>query len=894
MRRSLTYVLGPAIQAALNHPEHLTEDQARQYGQAARAVLRTAWEAEPRDKRLIFAAIAMVAGTFTSDADASETLLRRIIDPARLPDYGHEELPALERELPRLFDIAPRLCSDIYAAAFSYEEESDDATVMTSGVLPLTSNRRQDYQMARYGLAEESPRFFEAAPAAALDAVIAALRAYGIRRAYGSDRGPAVELVPLEGTEPARFIPDRSGIWDQYPLRDEPEFRMLRAFQERLEHLAETQPDEARDLLGRLLSAEAPASMWRRAFLVGAAHPDVLAELLVPLAASPVVLRSADIAQAAITFSATTFPDLDNEQRAAIEKAILYLPATVEDEDREREERRRDRLLAELPEEALVTLAARDRYAELKAENRAPRQPPQSADPDWRESTYRDVDALRDEGVDVEAEPNQRVQEAISPVETFATTYRNELPSIEAARGVLPALRDLLDAVRIPGAHRLQIDTAWGYLAQAARAISRQSAHLSCSDEVRAITQDILLEAGDHPRPDPSDDDPASFDESPSWAGPAPRVDAADGLIRLASRPDCEHGDLVAAIERLAHDPSPPVRHHVAAAIGILGNSEIDTMWSIIDDLVIDPSTSVREVLVHSLHGLLGVDRPRSLATVRKVFASIDPEAPGAARLGHQCVNVVADVYIAEGEHEAGRLIDDLIERLPATAAEAGSIVLRLRPLLTQGSVAEPDERTDVMRGRAVDYISRVVMRSIEVVRSTADGQPRRMDEWNDNALEQWKETMKLIDRIANELYFASGAYDAGRQQHPQPQPTVAQQRLYTEAAAIIDGLVEVGAPRIAHHLLETLEYFIDVDPRATFIRIVQTIRAGQVFGYQYDPMAETLFVRLVERYLAEHRPMLLQDEECRRGLVEMLDVFVRAGWQSARRMTYGLSDIYR
>lgn len=354
MRRSLAYVLGPAIQGALEHPERLTDDQAQQYGQAARAILQAAWEAQPRDKRLISAAIAMVARTYATDPDASDALLRRIIDPDHLLDHGHEELPALDRELQRLVEIAPGLCADIYAAAFSYDEESDDQTVMTSGVMSLTSNRRQDYQQARYGLADEYPRFLEVAPEPALDAMIAALRASGVRRAYGSDRGPTLESVPRDGHEPARFIPDRSGISDEYPLRDEPELRMLRPFQERLDALAASQPDQARKLLEQLLSTKAPGSVWRHAFQVGAAHPEVLADILAPLAASQVVLCSADLAQAAIAFCAETFGDLENHQRGA----ILSLPETAEDERREREERRRDGLFAQLPEEALVTPAA--------------------------------------------------------------------------------------------------------------------------------------------------------------------------------------------------------------------------------------------------------------------------------------------------------------------------------------------------------------------------------------------------------------------------------------------------------------------------------------------------------------------------------------------------------
>jgi hypothetical protein len=36
----------------------------------------------------------------------------------------------------------------------------------------------------------------------------------------------------------------------------------------------------------------------------------------------------------------------------------------------------------------------------------------------------------------------------------------------------------------------------------------------------------------------------------------------------------------------------------------------------------------------------------------------------------------------------------------------------------------------------------------------------------------------------------------------------------------------------------------------------------------------------------------LREDDECRRTLHEILDIFVRAGWLEARRLTYQLDEI--
>lgn len=97
-----------------------------------------------------------------------------------------------------------------------------------------------------------------------------------------------------------------------------------------------------------------------------------------------------------------------------------------------------------------------------------------------------------------------------------------------------------------------------------------------------------------------------------------------------------------------------------------------------------------------------------------------------------------------------------------------------------------------------------------------------------------------------------------------------------------------------APHVLETLEVLVEFDPPAVFRRIARAIRGGEAAGYQFDSLAADLFVRLMERYLAEHRALLQRDAEARALLIEVLDIFVRAGWSKARRLTYGLHDLFR
>ncbi len=169
-------------------------------------------------------------------------------------------------------------------------------------------------------------------------------------------------------------------------------------------------------------------------------------------------------------------------------------------------------------------------------------------------------------------------------------------------------------------------------------------------------------------------------------------------------------------------------------------------------------------------------------------------------------------------------------------------------------------------------------------------------NQWPRQDQDKAKSLLQLLDGIGDEVYFASGAYDSKRQGEPGAVRAVKpeSERFYREAAVILDELAETGLPSVAHHLVETLEFFIPLDPRGVFLRIGHILRAGQQGGYQYESLAADRIVKLVERYLADYRALLREDSECRQILIEILDTFVQAGWPSALRFTYRLEEIFR
>jgi hypothetical protein len=209
------------------------------------------------------------------------------------------------------------------------------------------------------------------------------------------------------------------------------------------------------------------------------------------------------------------------------------------------------------------------------------------------------------------------------------------------------------------------------------------------------------------------------------------------------------------------------------------------------------------------------------------------------------------------------------------------------------GPLDRSDPDADARRGRALDFVLSVTRaaggafhRGVAMANASGE-QPSE----GTPGQEQLEALAHLLDGVALSLYFVSGAYKGDEQEVPGPG---VQHRLFMEAGPIIDELADIGLAPIAHHLLETLEVLIPFDPSGVFMRVVAVIRGGRKGHYQYDRMAEDVLVRVVERYLADYRSLFQQDPEARRALIEILDTFVKAGSEGARRLSYGLDGIFR
>lgn len=903
LRSHAAYTVRSLLSSLCERPEEFTPDQRNATGHTARRLLEFAWSQARRDGWLAIHALQCVCRTFESDPSASAGLIRRCLEPRHLSQYGFEEMPWLAREVKRLIGLDPALVGEIYRAAFAYHEASAEPSPMGTGrILPLISNRRQDYEGALYELARAFPAFVERAPENATHAIITVTEAYVAQRHPPASGEEREETFDFDGGQ-ARLRTDHSAIWDEGNMyrHDEP-LKMLDAFEQYLEKLAE-QPEAVETLhklVETLISQNRLAVLWRRVLLAAARHPATLGREILSFAWAMPILTGYDTTTPAGEFLRAIFSTLSRSERERIERAILSIPEAVPADRREAGEHVRNRLLGCLTGVEPVTEEAQHLLEQLRASNAVPSNEPPVHFEAWS-APYGEEEYLKDQGVPVEANANRKIRELERPVKEFADRHLNSTPTLEEASTQLPPLHLLHDALSradTDGVHPRQRDHAWGCLGAACARIARTDG-LSCEEGVGAFVKAILLEGSWHTEPGHDPENDSQFDEHPSWGSPAPRIEAAQGLIVLARGPTCATGEVVEAVERLSNDPVPAVRYQIARSLDAPYPTEPDLMWRIMERMCREePSRGVLQGLLRGpLERLAGADPDRVAGLTKAIFERVR-EGQGAAEVRELCIGIFASLYIWRGHAQCREVVFDIATSPSAHGDEAPHLLAHLRQPVTHGPSNPADPKQDAVRQRALDLLGQLLRSAcgeLREIEQRHSGVP--FNEWPAEDRGSAQSLARLIDHAGSEVYFASGAYDGKGQGQADEDESVTRERaerFYREAGAILDELADVGLPSVTHHLLETLEFFIPLDPRGVFLRIGRVVRAGQKGGYQYESLAADLIVRLVERYLAEHRTLLREDTDSRQRLIEILDVFVQAGWPSARRLTYRLEEIFR
>lgn len=874
----------------------LAAEDAAALGRTARRLLDYAWQQEIRDEWLVGLAIVDVCRTFASAPANSAAILRRSLEPSHLSEHGHAEIYRLAAEIAPIFGIDPEFAAEVYRAAFSYEEVSEDEVPLggrTNQILPLRSTRKQDYEHAQWQLIQHFPEFVRRAPLYAARVVVAVVATYCQKKHHYDHRAEPKKFT-CRGRECA-IADDYSYIWDQeWRMARDEETQLLDHFFAHLEELAapEGQSGTLYALLDELASGTRPAVIWRRLLRLGTKYPSTAGMYLADLASSVPLLMAADTQPVISPFVKLVHATAQRSIKEKVERAILDLETTGGVEGTEIARRAKTNIVREMDSVQIVVTELQEFARTLAKPGDA--ETHVAPEVEFAGGAFIPDDLQPGRTAASDNSPlSQSIDAAQKRLSGFYAKYGNSAPPRTEVEDILPVLRTAWELLN--RAESMNVDgRLLSNLADTIALVGVSVAAVletTCTNDIGKLLKDIFngLSAWSEDIEDTDENGAAEKQKTKPWPSNFCRGEAAAGLITLAFDSSCCTPDQIDRIRDLANGPATEVRFRIAGRLFLLRQTAPASMWEIIETRVIaETENNILAALADSLARLAQVeDSSRCTKLLGDLLQKVQEEDEGDSRVARQIlINALISAYLWRGDQSAGQILDDIATNAGKAPKIAGLIPFLIRGALSYGGMNDREQA--VVRRRAIALFTKITEIACREFELAMAARAEEADSRNGRV----NQLVQLIHTLSQELYFASGLFGAQRSNFPR-HISDQQARFYSEISHIVDKLAPIGLAAVAYSNMELLEGFVEVNPRTVFLQVGAVVRAGKRSGYQYEQLAADLSVRVVEKYLAEQKELLGSDPECRPVLREILDTFVEAGWAGAQQLCFRLHEIY-
>jgi hypothetical protein len=332
-------------------------------------------------------------------------------------------------------------------------------------------------------------------------------------------------------------------------------------------------------------------------------------------------------------------------------------------------------------------------------------------------------------------------------------------------------------------------------------------------------------------------------------------------------------------------------------------------MWQIIDVVASDEKNfAVLDGLLHSMDWLW----QSALEEVMNYVTETATEAVLNAQPDDHIHETLAQIhlfqYFRTGRPECQAYIANLVANCEGERENKALLAqlhgCRAGGWMTAGDPLKPEAAAEKMRERTWAFLT-------DLLDSAQTKLEQQRDKWRQLYESGKAETKRgkavrakldrlahLVDGIGTQLYFASGAFDDKRGQDDERLTPTETTRYWKEAKPLLEKLANEPHPHTAYQLVQTLRHLLPCDPEAAFNLSAASIKTSSAAGFQHESMAANEVVKLVEQVLADHREIFHtrngSESKSLSALLDVLDLFVEAGWHQARQLTHRLEEIYR
>lgn len=848
-------------------------------GLAARALLGFVFD-HPDSRIDAALVIPNVVATYATAPRESRALLERIFEPERADTHNWVDVPALCHEISKLADVDPDFAATVYSRSYAGTVKDDVTTSMggRSQILSLTSNSRQDYSMALFSLREFFPTFLQNHPRAATRAFVESVDHYIRREHKPAER--EVVIRTIDGRT-LRLESDLSYIWGHDPDYEHGQdgnaliAKFVPAF------VALPEPD-ARLVADQISTSSAWALIWARLFLAAVRRNDCLIDRLWPIAADEAWLSNIDTQKDAIDLVARGYGRRTMAEREALETLVTTFSMEEYTAPEAAREHLIQRLFSVIGPDQLVTESARAILAATPAE---------SVERSLRnERPFRITTGFgRSEpffwikDLDRDRPSNITVMEAIEAARDYieAKPGRPSTDEIDTARTLelLEAIVRGLGAPDVDEALRSHgegvIGQGCGRLAQGERLVVREG--FDPTDRYLALFR-IAATSGN---PEVTDETESQYEQSQSWGSPAARIEAATAVLDVCLQRADLYPRLAEDIDRFLDDRHPAARSQSVGHLIRLWDLDRAGFWRRLElRLERESNFAVLSSVVHVLRSVIHVELDRSERLIIALLARYSGTAK-EADLEDSLADLVAILSVTHQRASAEAVLSSWLDDPFVHRRQLETILFTLRDAVVLGLHPGQSEE-GALRQRAQALLHRIVVAASRLL-ATYEPSVAVLDD----QVPMLRACMELIDKAAMQLYFATGRVNGGT-----GIGEAGCKMYFLEVAPTLDLIADQTHPHTIYHLLQLVEILAPQDPERAFDLTARAIRGGGAKGgYQYESLGADLMVRLISSFLADSKE-IFGAEERRQALVDCLEIFMEAGWPSARKLLYRLPEL--
>lgn len=879
---------------------------ALKFGEAARRLLMLAWQFEPELTNVASSAIRMVTKSFDTDVAASRAILARILEEPRFTQHAHEEAPWLAEGVSTIFGFDSDFAIKIYGALFGRAAPAEGDSLMgASRIMPLISNKRQDYDHARWQLQKALPKFLSTRPDCGTIALNRAV--LGLT----SSRRPHVRSLELgqaqtSADQPLTVLEDGLSLQQ---WRSDAEHRgalpgnaLLSVYVQFL--LACSSADFELSVRALLTEASA-ASIWARIFGIAVERPGVAEDLLWPIVTSRAVLGSLDAVKDATDFIAAVFPRRSDAERYDFCNKLLVGAGSDDEQERRFWQNRAARFLSVVADELIAESALLEFRAQLVEEGLLNgNRPYMTVESGWGGRDDITDSLLKDEGANLDSGPDAELRQVVRELDLM-TRASNGVVGPEALSelwALTVSVVSKIDKLVEPAPHERVVHSSWGSVSNAIEKIV-QSEHYNSSFQghpsIAALTA-ILDRMAASPYPEERG---PSHSGLMSWGNWDVRVYVAASYMRLATLSTASAQSMHHRLMQMLDDPAPTVRLQVVQSLNTLWQVDRDQMWKLAARVTTEETDAgvIGFFIGGPLIRLADSAPERCEEFLRVLLDKLPRQEEESSLRGdfHEAfANIAARMWILGRREAAKGWILSWVGSLADSDAYLWPLISWLREALFASFHEGAGDREREIQVRAREIVHAVVTAATAAM---VAAKPVLLDfstieSDRENAERQYKAGLRLIEHCCSQLYFGSGAFKGGNADSSNSGLRNDEQTrsFLSEYESILDCIASSGNAAISYRLVELYEYLAGAAPERVFDKVAELVVGPAASdGYHYESLALDTVARLVRRYLADFR-VVFDDPGRRARLVSVLELFSNAGWPEALKLLYELPDFLR